>query len=314
MLSNVGISVAGRSIERLKKRISEDAIEYAVQLITSGHMFCTIFDNINIYVRKFQQRVTNQNEMIHATNAAIIAIDEEDLDVQRAQDLQIKNSLRGRRSEAVFADLLPTASDNEHLEKAFTSLIAEMISRYTPNSKKWAARKDIDEQVHKSMPNDRPLKVKKTDARPFGVFDVNEGSKKGLVQVLESICQRTTLSIKQWSEKTRLILGDWLTSANLRAARRDRADDINPMERLEYTEELSMLWHFALQSTHMIMRTHLGNSVLDPTSLAAHKGLLGRMWDVNKPNYAAAKSLIRHSLIARILHIVMYVHSMNDHS
>ena len=77
------------------------------------------------------------------------------------------------------------------------------------------------------------------------------------------------------------------------------------MERLEYAEQLSMLWHFALQNTHAIMRTHFGQATLDPTSLAAHKGLLGRVWDVKKPNYAAAKSLIRHSLIARLLHITM---------
>lgn len=53
------------------------------------------------------------------------------------------------------------------------------------------------------------------------------------------------------------------------------------------------------------MRAHYGNATTDPTSLATHKGLLGRVWDVKKPNYAAAKSLIRHSLIARILHITM---------
>ncbi|KAJ7844775.1 hypothetical protein B0H14DRAFT_3139277 [Mycena olivaceomarginata] len=50
----------------------------------------------------------------------------------------------------------------------------------------------------------------------------------------------------------------------------------------------------------MIMRTHYGHAVEDPASLAAHKGLLYHKWDVNKPNYAAAKSLICHSLIARI--------------
>jgi len=93
----------------------------------------------------------------------------------------------------------------------------------------------------------------------------------------------------------------------LRAARRDRADDVNLMERLEYVEELSNLFHFALQATHMLIRTHYGQAVLDPTSLAAHKGLLARTWDVNKPNYAAAKALVRHSLIARILHAVMSV-------
>jgi hypothetical protein len=59
----------------------------------------------------------------------------------------------------------------------------------------------------------------------------------------------------------------------------------------------------------MLMRTHYGHAVEDPASLAAHKGLLNRKWDVNKPNYAAAKSLIRHSLIARILHCVMCVES-----
>jgi len=77
------------------------------------------------------------------------------------------------------------------------------------------------------------------------------------------------------------------------------------MERVEYVEELSSLWHYALQSTHCLMRTHLGHAVLDATSLAAHKGLLGRVWDESIPNYAAAKSLIHYSLIARLLHITM---------
>ena len=77
------------------------------------------------------------------------------------------------------------------------------------------------------------------------------------------------------------------------------------MEWLDYIAELSALWHYALSATHMLMLTHLGNPVLDPTGLAAHKGLLGCIWDVNKPNYAEAKALIRHSLIARLLHCVM---------
>ena len=127
------------------------------------------------------------------------------------------------------------------------------------------------------------------------------------MKVLEAIKDSSTLTWERWSGKIRLILGDRLTSNNLRAARRDRADDVNAMERLEYVEELSNLFHFALQATHMLMRTHYGQAVLDPTSLTAHKGLLARTWDVHKPNYAAAKALVRHSLIARILHIVMSI-------
>ena len=90
ILSNASVCVSGRTVERLKKRISDDAVEFAVELVSSGHLFSTIFDNINIYLRRFQQRVTNQNSMIHATNCAVIALDEEGIDIPRAKNLEIK--------------------------------------------------------------------------------------------------------------------------------------------------------------------------------------------------------------------------------
>jgi len=209
-------------------------------------LFCTTFDNINIYLRKHQRRVTNKHSMIHATNCAILAIDEEDLDVQRVENLDTKLALRGQRAEATFRDILPSEDDDEHLVKAFTCIIVEILVHYTPESKSWKEHANILDQVKQMMPSDRPLKVKKTDARPFGVFDINEGSKKGIVMVMEAICEQSTLPENRWSAKTRLVLGDWLTSNNLRGARRNRADNINSMERVEYVEELSSLWHYAL--------------------------------------------------------------------
>ena len=65
------------------------------------------------------------------------------------------------------------------------------------------------------MPSDQPLKVQKTDARPFRVFDINEGSKKGIVKVMEAICKCSTLDDREWSAKVQIVLGDWLTSNNL---------------------------------------------------------------------------------------------------
>ncbi|KAJ6558912.1 hypothetical protein B0H10DRAFT_2446077 [Mycena sp. CBHHK59/15] len=262
MLSNAGVCVSGETIERLKVRISEDAVRLAVELITSGQVFFTIFDNINIFLRKSQQRLSNTNDMINATNCAIIGIN--GVEPLTAADLEEKLKLRGNRSKAQPSDILPTPRTTKF---------------------EWKDRKDIAVAVAEMMPLDRPQPPIKTDARPFGVFDVNEGSKKGVVKVLQSVQERSTLSQKIWSSISRIFVGDWLTSNNLRAARRDRTDDVNAMERLEYADEL----------------------IEDPASLAAHKGLLNRKWDVNKPNYAAAKSLIRHSLIARILHCVMYV-------
>lgn len=303
VLSNIGLSVSSTTVERLKERISDDAVALAVALLASATLCYIIFDNINLYLRKFQERLTNRHSMIHATNAAVIAIEHEH--PKEVEDLQAKLAFRGKRIQATFKDVLPTSEDGAHMTKAFQCLIAEMLVRYTPGSGNWTGRAEMLEKIAADMPRDRPLSPTTTDARPFGVLNVNEGSKKGTIKVLEELRKKSTMSEEEWSKKVRIIQGDWLTSNNLRAARRERTDDVNSMERLEYVEELSALWHFALNATHMIMRTHFGVAVNDPASLAAHKGLLHRTWDANKPNYAAAKSLIRHSLIARLLRAVM---------
>ncbi|KAJ7493794.1 hypothetical protein FB451DRAFT_1077509 [Mycena latifolia] len=303
MLSNTGVSVSGRTVERLKIQISDDAIQQAIALVLSGTMFCTLFNNINIYLRKFQQRLTNRNSMIHATNVALIAI--EDVD-PAAEDLPARLSMRGLRAAATVEDILPTNEDDLHMELSFRALVAELIVLYCPGSDSWEDRAKMLEEIEKMMPKDRPLDMtKKTDARMFGVFDVNEGSKKGLIELFDQIRERSTLSKTEWASKNRIIQGDWLSTNNFRNARRIRRDDINAYERMEYGEDLTALFHHALQASHMIMRVHYGHAVRDPMSLAAHKGLLHRTWDVNKPNYAASKSLIRHSLIARMLHCVM---------
>ncbi|KAF8184133.1 hypothetical protein K438DRAFT_1974716 [Mycena galopus ATCC 62051] len=312
MLSNAGVCVSSRTVERLKVRITEDAIQLAVQLITSGRVFFTIFDNINIFLRKSQQRLSNTNDMINATNCAVVGV--EDVEPFSKADLAEQLALRGQRANASPTDILPTPKDDEIVGKTFVALISEIIVAFTPGNSLWTDRKNIAEAVTHMMPKDRPLPSTASDARPFGVFDVNEGSKKGVVKFLQQAQERSTLSQKIWSAIWRIFVGDWLSSNNLRAARRDRADDIDAMERLEYVQELSAPFHFALQASHMLMRTHYGHAVEDPASLAAHKGLLNRKWDVSKPNYAAAKSLIRHSLIARILHWVMVINGFTLYS
>ncbi|PBK94151.1 hypothetical protein ARMGADRAFT_928383, partial [Armillaria gallica] len=304
MLSNVGVCVSKDMVEWVKKRLSEDAINLAVQLMTSSKLYAVIFDNINIYLRKFQQRVTNHHSMINATNAVVIEIDEEGIDVAAAQDLDEKLKLRGNRNHAKAEDILPTQADGNHIFSAFEAHIAQLIVRYCPGNENWEKCTEILEEVGRMMPEDHPLQPKKTEAYPLGVFDENEGSKKGIIGVLTAIKDRLTLTAVQWASKVRTLLGDWLTSNNFCGARRDRMDDINNMEWLAYGQELSTLWHYALQATHMIMHIHFGFST-DPTSLAAHKTLLGRSWDVKKPNYAAGKSLIRHSLIVRLLHMAI---------
>jgi hypothetical protein len=121
------------------------------------------------------------------------------------------------------------------------------------------------------------LSLEKTDARPFGVFDVDEGTKKGIIKMFKAMQERSTLIEEEWASKVCINEGDWLTSNNTQAAKCDCANDIDSMEQLDYVSKLSAPWHFALNATHMLMRSHLGNAILDPTGLAAHKGMLHRI-------------------------------------
>ncbi|KAF6755256.1 hypothetical protein DFP72DRAFT_1067959 [Ephemerocybe angulata] len=307
LLSNVAMCISTRTAERIKERVSANAIEHAASLVNSGNLFFTVADNINLYLRKYQQRLTNRNYMIHATNSAILRVNSDGINIKKATDLKERLNLRGGRKEATFADIRPSKEDSQFMNKAMPVHIANLIVQYTPGSKKWRNRREILEKVKKAMPSEKPIPVEKTDTRPFGIFDVNEGSKKGLIELLAEIRERTGMTEEEWAKEIRVLSGYWLTSNNFRHARRERADDKTGYHRLEYVQELSQLFHFALQATQMLIRAHYGNAVQDPTSLAAHKGLLRRVWDVNSANYAAAKSLVQHSLIARILHIVMTI-------
>jgi hypothetical protein len=132
MLSNAGVCVSSRTIERLKVRITDDAIRLAVELITSGQVFFTIFDNINIFLRKSQQRISNTNDMINATNCAIVGIN--GVEPFTEADLAEQLALRGQRAKAKSTDILPTPEDDKIVGKSFVVLIAEMIVAFTPGN------------------------------------------------------------------------------------------------------------------------------------------------------------------------------------
>ena len=128
LLSNIGLSVSSNTIERVKERISEDAVQLAVSLITGSTLFYIIFDNINLYIRKFQERISNRHSMIHATNAAVIAISVGD--TSKVSDLPSKLAQRGKRANATWDDIRPTHDDAICVQTHFECLIAEMLVRY----------------------------------------------------------------------------------------------------------------------------------------------------------------------------------------
>ena len=102
-----------------------------------------------------------------------------------------------------------------------TAIIAQLLVSYTPGNEKWEDQKDMDKAVKAMALEDRPLPPEKTDAYPFGVINVDEGTKKGIIQMFKAMQECSTMTEEQWSANVKLNQGDWLTSNNTRAAKWD---------------------------------------------------------------------------------------------
>ncbi len=145
LLSNVGLSVSSTTVERVKEHISDNAVQLAVSLITSTSLFYIIFDNINLYLRKFQEHIYNQHSMIHATNSAVIAISEGD--PAKVEDLSAKLEQCGKRVQATWDNIRPTQEDADCMGSTFECLIAEMLVRYTPGNRTWTGHAEMLEKI-----------------------------------------------------------------------------------------------------------------------------------------------------------------------
>ncbi|KLO10526.1 hypothetical protein SCHPADRAFT_832446, partial [Schizopora paradoxa] len=303
VFSKLGVCVTDKTVETVKLRLSEDAVQVAANYIQSGKLFYFIFDNINLYLRKYEQTLANKNRMIHATNAAIIPIHLHDPTLEaQALDLKAWLGTKGARSETDPSVIELTRDDALRMQSSFKALIVQFIVAYTPGSRLWEHYSDFRARAAALTPKIRPLPVEKTTTLPF----VNEGSRKGVTDMMTLLRERSGLSSDEFSAMARIVQGDWLTINNLRLSQEHRTDDIDSMERIEYAIPLPALWHTGYNAVKNIVKTHKGEDIMvDPASLGCHKEVFDRKWDINSPDYAAAKSLIRTSLISRILDIVI---------
>lgn len=97
--NRAGLCVSARTVERIRTILSTAATAEAFALFTTvAIIFIIIYDNINIYVKHYEQRLDKKNSMLNATNVAFIALPP-DSAVPAGEDLQAKLDVRGKRSE-----------------------------------------------------------------------------------------------------------------------------------------------------------------------------------------------------------------------
>jgi len=207
--------------------------------------------------------------------------------------------------------LVPTPEEQGQLRSAFRyavrSLLLDNLEGLTPGEARTAG---IRKKVTAEKPTIRQLDGagEKTDFYPLPALNEEEASVKGTIRVVQSLIRDTLkLTAQVATSKLRFFVGDWLTIRNLRLMKYMRITEPDSWGRMDWVQEAAMPFHFQLNAVHMLVRTHLGESDDDPSSLDRHRTRLQRYkLDKKKPEYNQACELIEHSLVARLLDITRF--------
>ncbi|EJD34594.1 hypothetical protein AURDEDRAFT_176375 [Auricularia subglabra TFB-10046 SS5] len=310
--TRLGAASSRRTMDRFRVRISQDAINRGIEAARADARWLGILDNVDLQIRRFQQRVNSRTYMLHITNCALIGCHSSVPEDATAVNPYL--SLRGRRAVAGPADIRPTREDDTCLLQAFESRAGSLCLEYWPGAEAWPKRREMKDHIAALMPVCTPLEPEVTRTFPLGVLNTEEGSNKGVLRALELFREHLTMSKEEWGQHLHIMGGDFLTVRNMRNVQYLRQDDVGPVERLETILPQAQLFHFALNAAHMILHEHLGDAMHDPGSLSCHKDRLLHNFDVNKLDYAQTRALIRHSLISRILYCIGHLLGMDSWS
>jgi hypothetical protein len=302
------------SVESALVQLTKSSKARARNFVKHGkRLWCLVYDNINFTLRKASQRLQNTTEQVNATTSAVVALPAcfSTPSFKDACNVPQQSHQSRNRQEMTLDKLIPTPEQQGQLRTAFRhavhSLLLENLGglaagdvRTTNIKKKVLAKKPIIRRLSGAG--------EKTDFYPLPALDEEEASVKGTIRVVQKLIHSSLkLTAQAASSTLRLFVGDWLTIRNLRLMKYMRITEPDSWSRMNWVQEAAMPFHFQLNAVHMLVRTHLGESSNDPSSLDRHRTRLQRYkLDKKKPEYNRACELIEHSLIARLLDITRF--------
>lgn len=271
----------------------------------SDQLYAIVYDNINFTLRKASQRLDSTTEQINATTIAVFSLPKKFTRQAYGEALSraARNQLEGRRRLFMEEDLRLTREQQKQLRDTMKHNVRMILLKYGPGMRK-RGRRGLMKEAKKLKPKIRVLDHEKTQFFPLPALDQEEASVHGTIQVVQKIWRDLLgLAEELIDTELRLMVGDWLTIRNLRLMKKEREDEFNSFERMDWVQEAAMPFHFQLNSMYMLYRTHIGHpDDRNPASLEKHRTLLRRSkLDPKKPEYNKARELVFHSLIARIL-------------
>jgi hypothetical protein len=156
----------------------------------------------------------------------------------------------------------------------------------------------------------------KDDIHPLPTMHIDESTVKGNIEICSTLFKELGFdtSKPEFQKLVRLLAGDQLTIARLRAIARNRMGHESGYESFEWMTQIIGLFHLKMAQTQGILETHFGdsNSSRNPTSLAFQQTLLHQKPLPTPVPFRTARDLIRVSSYARVLYCLLLVSEATD--
>lgn len=172
-------------------------------------------------------------------------------------------------------------------------------------------RKDLQAMEPRS---ESRIEVHKSEIYPLPAMNINEASTIGNAEVINAVMEELGVDTSKpdFCGNLKLIAGDQLSIARLRAVLAARAGNEGGASSLRWAVFIPGLFHCKITATNGFLQTHFGHpnhDLTDPASLSSHNTLLQRKPILlsSLPPFRTCRDLIFVSLYARVLHCLLKV-------
>lgn len=148
----------------------------------------------------------------------------------------------------------------------------------------------------------------KTKMFPLPAMHIDESSTVGNAAVLTALLEELRLDMNDpnFAEFVKLVAGDQLSIARMRAIAAARVGNESTERSLSWLVRIPGLFHYKINAALAVLLLHLGkpnHDLSNPASLAAHNTLLHRkvIVSTSPPDFRTTRNLINVSLYSRIL-------------
>lgn len=275
-VANIGQDSPEKShaVVGLLKRLS-DSCNHAARAKASKHVLAFMYDNINILfcVAEARMDATGKDALQNGTCATAFALYNAESEAMLTSDYLLSFV---RAPPLSLHDMLLTPSEIQ----AFTDLLRHTVLSIIVNhgGPAFTCFKPAVDPSASRTTVDCKIPVHTTEVFPLPTMEIDESTIIDNAKVVESMFSAIGLDMasESFMRTVKLIAGDQLSIARLRALTRNRAGHDSFANLYIWAVVIPGIFHYKMAATHGFMELHYGqnSSPGNPGSLAFHNNLL----------------------------------------